>query len=372
MRWFPGPYNYRMRLETALTFWHLDFLSKRRYELLRREFGTLDVAIGHLGPELIERLNVTPERRTDVLERLRRCDIETLDATLVRHGMQLLTIEDATYPPLLREVSDPPIFLSAMGDVTLLQQTLIAIVGTRRMNPYGRRLSETFIPPLTAANLVTVSGLALGIDAAVALDTLQAGGRHIAVLGNGLPQICPRQNERLGKKIIAQGGLLVSELPPDTIPTQYSYPQRNRIIAGLSCATLVLQAPIDSGAIITADLAIDYNRDVFAVPGQVFDDASAGCHMLIGQGKAALVSSPEDLLQAMGILHSPTAIATSPFSPGSDDEHSVYTALTSLPQTVDDLGEKTQLSAPRIATALTMIELAQRAKHIGGGQWVRV
>jgi DNA processing protein len=178
-------------------------------------------------------------------------------------------------------------------------------------------------------------------------------------------------NERLAAKIVANGGLLVSEFAMDIEPDVYTFPARNRIIAGLSLGTLVIEAPRDSGAIITAQLALEYGREVFAVPGSAFDDNMAGCHRLIERGHARLVTTPDDVLQELGIVHSADEPQQSLFLPQSPQQEAVYKVLSGMPHSADDISLRTQLSASAVATALTLMELAGAARNVGGGQWVR-
>lgn len=361
-----------MQHETALLWWNLGILNARRYHALTGYFGSLDAALPKLTKTMLEELGLRSDSIERTFEMIRTFDQPQLEARMQHMGVQLVTLEDEQYPPILREIADPPVFLSYRGSLQALEGTLIAVVGTRRMSPYGRRVVETFVPPLVRNGVVTVSGLALGVDAAVAKDTLTHGGTTIAVLGHGLTAIHPAANRVLGEKIVEKGGLILSEYPLDQFPDVYTFPARNRIIAGVSRATLVIEAPEDSGSIITAELALEYNRDVFAVPGQIFDDHVRGSHRLIGEGRAKLVHNADDMLCEIGMERSDGSREILPaFVPGSDDERRVHNALTSMPQTIDDLVEELGMDAARIGAALTFMELAGAARTVGGGEWVR-
>ncbi len=360
-----------MTEDSALTWWWLNVLNRRRFDALSHLFGDLDTALEALDFEMLRQMGVRELYAQQTMKRL-----EVFDPPKVRHrmsvlGVSLCSIEDEVYPAQLREIADPPIFLSWIGDISILEHPCIAVVGTRRMSPYGRRVVETFVPAFARSSLVTVSGLALGIDAAVAKDTMEAGGKTVAALGHGLSTIYPKANERLAAKIVANGGLLLSEFPLDVQPDTYTFPARNRIIAGLSLGTLVAEAPASSGAIITAELALEYGRDVFAVPGPIFDEHAVGCHKLIADGHARLVTIPTDVLRELGIIASPDSPRPL-FTAASPEQQSVYDALSGMPQTMDDLVPRTKLDAPRVGTALTMMELAGVVKNVGGGQWVRL
>ncbi|MBI1934480.1 DNA-protecting protein DprA, partial [Candidatus Peregrinibacteria bacterium] len=249
-------------------------------------------------------------------------------------------------------------------------QPCIALVGTRRMSLYGKRTAQEFTSAFVRAGVVTVSGLAQGIDAEVACETIRSGGRTIAVLGHGLGMIYPASHKELAAQIVENGGLLLSEYALDTEPTQHTFPERNRIIAGLSLGTVVLEAPEGSGAIITARLALEDNREVFAVPGQIFDENSQGCHALIAKGQARLVADPLDVLQEVGMMVSDTGEKTD-YVPADAHEGKIWEALTSMPQKVDDIVERTALDPAIIGAKLTILELAGVARNTGGGMWVR-
>lgn len=358
-----------MRQETTILFWWLNILSKRRLDVLKQVYGDLDDVVADLSIPMLRELGLREKTATEVMARRELFNIDRYKEEMQKHGVQLLFIEDDDYPKILREIGDPPVFLSYRGDLALLRQPLIGVVGTRDMSPYGRRIVGTFVPALVRAGAVTVSGLALGVDAAVAQDTMKADGKTVAVLGHGLSSIYPSSNRKLAEEIVRKGGLLLSEFPLEMRPDTYTFPSRNRIIAGLSLGTLVCEAPLASGSIITAELALDYNRNVFAVPGSIFDGNYGGCHEIIAAGNARLVTSPEDVLRELGMVVSTQNEAS--FTPASADEAMLYTVLSGLPQTMDELAEKTGLPIAFISVSMTMLELKGIAQNVGGGQWVR-
>lgn len=360
-----------MQASTALIWWYLNVLTKKRYDALKQVFGDLDTALPDLSFGMLRELGLQEATARGVMVRLEEMDAARMLADCAKAKVELVSIEDETYPEVLRNIGDPPIFLSYIGDLSLLSQPLVGIVGTREMSQYGRRVVEAFVAPIVQAGVVTVSGLALGVDAAVARETMHAGGRTIAVLGHGLRTIYPKSNEELAEEIVARGGLLLSEFPLDLPPEKYTFPARNRIIAGLSLGTLICEAPDGSGSIITAELALEYNRDVFAVPGPIFDGNFSGCHRLISQGHAKLVTDPRQILEEIGIV-APESTLAATYEPTSLEEAAVLEALTTMPQNLDELIERSSLDAARIGTALTMMELAGIVKNVGSGQWVRM
>lgn len=364
------PYNGFMKPETAILWWQLNLLTKRRYDLLLQAFGSLDDALANVSVPMLRELGCREETIPAVFARLAEYDAARYGKEMERHAVRLLSIEDDAYPAALRTVDDPPVFLSYRGDLSVLAQPLVSVVGTRDMSSYGKRVAGDFVARFARAGVVTVSGLALGIDAEVARETLDAGGRTVAVLGGGLSTIYPKEHETLAENVVDGGGLLLSEFPLGMEPGKFTFPSRNRIIAALGLGTVVIEAAEKSGAIITAELALDYNRSVFAVPGPVFEPRSAGCNLLIGRGEARLVASADEVLREIGIIASLRAEPIS-FDPSSPMEESVWNSLTGMPQAMDDLVEKTGFAAGDISATLTLLELQGVVKNVGGGQWAK-
>lgn len=379
-----------MDRNNALLWSYLGILTKPRYDALVQVFGSIDAAADHIDESLLRELRCKDEIVKTTLERFETFDVRNYEAKLAERGIEFFTIEDEEYPLLLREIGDPPIFLYAKGDRSILTHPTVALVGTRQMSNYGKRIVEQFIPEFVHAGVTTVSGLAAGIDAAVARATLAAGGKTVAVLGHGLSSIFPQSNAQLAEDIIAAGGLLLSEFPLDQMPGKYTFPARNRIIAGLSLATVVLEAPLGSGALITSDLALDYGRDVFIVPGQIFDPTFEGSNREIARGHGKLAMSPCDVLAELGIVKlgqgkgSGTHLRSAPqawqsyggqagvlFEPRTDEEARVFSVLTTMPQRFDDLVLRSGLATPHVTSTLTMMELAGAAKNVGNGEWVK-
>jgi len=360
-----------MQSETALLWWWMNVLSRRRYELLRQKFGNLDAALAALSPEVLRQMGCKEETVRGTFAKIESFNPDKYLEEMKRRHVSLMSIEEEEYPALLKEVPDAPVFLSSIGDRTLLHASLIGIVGTRDMSINGKMAVAHFVPPFARSGMVTVSGLALGVDAEVARQTMDAGGKTIAVLGHGLAHVYPEQNAGLAEKIVKEGGLLLSEFSLEYPPGKHSFPARNRIIAGLSLGTLVIEAPEDSGSIITAELAADYNRDVFAVPGSIFDSNYAGCNRLIAHGQAELASDPARILASVCIIPAGSGGQRTIFLPGSPEEGAVYEILTTTPQNMDGIRERCVLETAVIAATLTMLELAGVAKNVGSGQWIR-
>lgn len=359
-----------MTQDTAILWWWLGILNSRRYNALKLVYGDLETALRQMSLDMLRELGLRPETAEKALARKESFDAGAYRATMETYGVHLLSIEDDDYPARLLQIEDAPPFLSYRGNLGLLNVPSLAMVGTRNMSAYGKQIVEKFVPGFVRAHLVITSGLALGIDAEVATQTLKAGGKTIAVLGNGLATIYPKTNARIASDILEHDGLILSEFPLDMQPDIYTFPARNRIIAGLCDGTMVCEAPLDSGSIITAELALEYNREVFAVPGNIYDTNREGCHDLIRKGEAHLVTVPDDVLRVLGILVPDRTIPPA-YIPQSHREKEVLAVLTGLPQRTDDLMTKTGLEAADVAIALTFLQLAGVAKVMDGGLWVR-
>lgn len=356
--------------ETALLFWWLNCLTKKRYDALVALHGSLDIALGQLSPALLKDIGLKADSVEKLFVRLEEFDPATSLRRFQEAGIGIVSIEDDEYPRLLKETADPPVFLSYRGDLSVLAHPCVAVVGTREMSEYGRRVAEWITPPLVHAGCTTVSGLAYGVDAVVAKCTIDAGGRTVAVLGSGFGQLYPKQHERLADAIVKAGGVVLSEYPYDELPQQHAFPARNRIVAGLTLATVVVEAPDRSGSLITARLALEENREVFACPGPLFDPKSEGNNRLIAEGHAQLLRSPDDVLRAIGVVAPSTLSAPRSYEPTSPEEAAVYACLTTLPISMDALVERTGKPAGELAGLLTMLELAGAVTKVGAG-WVR-
>jgi DNA processing protein len=357
----------------ALSAWsEINVLDKRRYDAVIEVFGSLEKALPLLSVDFLQQLGCREDTAQKAMLRLEEFDAAREEQRLAANGITFLTIEDDAYPRALRAIEDPPVFLYYKGDLSVLEQPCIGLVGTRGMTAYGKRVTDTFVEPLVRAGLVTISGLAKGIDTRVAEETLRAGGRTVAALGHGFGMIFPAENGALSKKMVEKGGLLLTEFPFSKGSDTYTFPARNRIVAALSLGVIVLEAPVKSGALITADLALDYNREVFAVPGPIFEENYAGCHQLIAKGQAHLVTTPEQVLTHLRIAAPAADAGAAPeFHADTPEEAALWNALTALPQTTDQLVAKSGLTAAQVSISLTMLELKGAARNVGGGEWVR-
>ncbi|MBE0612433.1 MAG: DNA-protecting protein DprA [Burkholderiales bacterium] len=279
-------------------------------------------------------------------------------------GHAVLTLADAEYPRSLLETPDPPALLYLLGRRELLAQPGLAVVGSRNATPQGVSNAEQFARAFSAAGLTIVSGLALGIDAAAHRGGLDAAGSTIAVLGTGADILYPQRNRALGERI-AREGLIISEFPLGTPPNGSNFPRRNRVISGLARGCLVVEAALASGSLITARLAAEQGRDVFAIPGSIHSPHSKGCHALIKQG-AKLVESAQDLLQELGIETSAAPSATPARAVAGLLSHMGYESCD-----IDTLCARSGLTADVVSAMLLQFELDGKVASLPGGQYQR-
>ena len=302
------------------------------------------------------------------------CNIEADLAWLAQPGTAVLTWLDADYPRLLREIPDPPMLLYLRGQREYLQHPMLAIVGSRSPTPSGAATAQAFAQHLSQAGLCIVSGLALGIDAAAHRGALAAGAPTIAVMGTGPDRVYPRQHHDLAQQI-AQQGLLITDYPPGTQVRPNLFPQRNRIISGLGYGVLVIEAALHSGSLITARLAADQGREVFAIPGSIHSPLSRGPHRLIRDG-AKLVETAQDVLEELGPLHG-VAHPASPAAAGKtapDDSEltRILQILTSDPMPFDEIIARSGLTASPLSAILLALEMDGWVAHCPGNQYCRL
>jgi DNA processing protein len=264
------------------------------------------------------------------------------------------------YPPLLAELHDPPSTLFVRGDAAVLPEPGVAVVGARSCSAYGAQVARALARELAAAGLLVVSGLARGVDGEAHRGALEGGGRTVAVLGCGIDRDYPRSHAELARRIVTSGAV-VSEYPPGVEPAPWRFPARNRIIAGLSLATVVVEARERSGALITADFALELGRDVFAVPGEITSGLSAGTNDLLRQGAAPL-TAVRDVLDAVGLEAEPTARSASV----SDAARSLLALLDDGASAADDLTRASGLSSAQVAAGLVELELGGLAAQAEG------
>lgn len=295
----------------------------------------------------------------------RRGDFSKERASMTSEHILYIGWNDDRYPSLLRQINDPPLGIFVRGDLHVLSAPrVVAVVGTRTMSAYGEIATALLTAPLAKCGVVIVSGLAFGVDATAHRATLDTCGKTVAVLGSGLDHesVGPRSHLGLAEQIIANGGALVSEYSPGTTSDKFHFPERNRIIAGLSHGVVVVEAKERSGALITARLSMEYNRDVFAVPGPITSQNSAGTNRLIKDGATPLTSII-DLLEFYGLISVMPSAGSSPLC--TDDEKRVLTAIGHGATTLESLAAHTRKTPQQLFSLLASLELAGKIKKDG-------
>jgi DNA processing protein len=301
--------------------------------------------------------------------------VETDLAWLAAPGRHLLTPSMPSYPALLRHISDPPPVLFVDGDVEILGAAQLALVGSRRATPCGVETAHCFSAELAGLGLIITSGLALGIDAASHRGAMAGGGRTVAVAANGLDMVYPGSHRRLARQVV-ENGALVSEFPPGTAPLARHFPRRNRLISGLSLGVVVVEAARRSGSLITARLAGEQGREVFAVPGPIQSPLARGCHDLIRQG-AKLVEQVSDIVEELPVEVCPGPLVQAPKSaaPGArnlDEAHEkVLASLAYRATSVDSVVERSGLTADTVCSILLALELRGLVVPVPGGAYCR-
>ncbi len=276
----------------------------------------------------------------------------------------LLTWEDSDYPGLLKEISDPPAVLYGLGQLSCFKQPSIAIVGSRKPSVTGSETARRFAVALAKSDLTIVSGLALGIDAQAHGGCLEAKGKTIAVMGTGIDLIYPRKHRSLANDI-RQTGLILSEFPLGTPPAAGHFPRRNRIISGLSLATLVVEAAIKSGSLITARLALEQNREVLAIPGSILNPQARGCHFLLQQG-AKLVTSVQDIMEELRLDSKQVEQTNASLSLATDNQNLVKCIGFEI-TSVDQILTRSGLGIEEVVSSLATLELQGIIKAVPGG-----
>lgn len=340
-----------------------------RKALLER-FGSARAALAAAPSDLRAVQGVGPKLTHKIAGADQEIDVEAEIALCREHGIEILIENHANYPRVLREIHDPPGVLFVRGKLQPNDALAIGIVGTRHGTSYGLRQAERLAGGLARAGLTVISGLARGIDAAAHRGALAAGGRTIAVLASGVMNIYPPEHDKLAEEVAAHGAL-VSEAPPRSEPLPGTFPQRNRLISGMSLGVLVVEAAERSGALITARHAMEQGREVFAVPGNVDSRASCGCHQLIHDG-AKLVESVDDVLEELGplveaaprddgqVIHHPAELLL------NELEQQILSAIGSEATAIDQIISDTGLPVPQVLSTLSVLEMRRLIRRLSG------
>ncbi len=384
---------------------HLNLIPGIGNHTIRRllaAFGSAEKSLAATSEELAQIDGLTPDVRQQLIDGRSHAPLAQELALIEQHQCHIVTINDDAYPPLLKQIHDPPVLLYIIGEFPLQDAPSIAIVGSRSPTGYGKTISHQLSHQLAERGITVVSGFARGIDTCVHRGALEAGGHTIAVFGCGLSIIYPETNRALATEII-ESGALISEFPMTMPPRGNNFPRRNRVISGLTLGTLVVEASDRSGSLITARHAAEQGREVFAVPGQIFSNVSRGTHSLINQG-ATLINSVDDLLDALPQDYtkvlggaSPETTRQPPPSKRSDkvvrpqsaeeksapvpqpkaelnltpDEQTVLSVIDTSSIHIDEITRVTQLPIGKVSSLLVMLELKGIVQQLPGKQFVK-
>ncbi len=346
-------------------------IGAKRLSLLLNWFGDLARAWTATEAELSQS-GLDKQATTNLLRTRQQLDLQAELEKVEKAGAWVLTLDDERYPPLLGKLSDAPPVLYVRGMLSSADERALCIVGTRKATPYGRDAAYHFAKQLAGNGITVISGLAHGIDTAAHRGALEGGGRTIAVLGCGIDKIYPSDNHKLAQQITHQGAI-ISEFAVGTPPEARNFPRRNRIMSGLSLAVLVVEAPEKSGALITATTAAEQGRDVFAVPGSIFNPMSSGPNHLIQDG-AKLVTNVSDILDELNIAHDTvqTRAATERIAPANEVEMKLLRLLTGDPIHIDDLIRQCEMPVAQVSSMLTILELKGLVRSVGYMQYCLV
>ena len=357
-------------LKHWIAFSRIPRIGRASFAKLERHFGSLKDAwsagtsdLGAAGlDQKAAQLIATRRPAIDPYAEIRR---------LSEAGVTAITWHDDNYPPRLKEIYDLPPVIYIHGEMVPEDERSVAVVGTRKPTAYGREAAYRLTFDIARSGVVIVSGMALGIDAIAHRAALEAGQRTIAVLGSGLDVIYPREHDKLAAEIL-RNGALISEHPLGVRPNPQNFPRRNRIMAGMTLGTVVAEAPEGSGALITASHALEQDREVFAVPGNIFSPASRGTNRLIRQSGAKLVSDYTDVLEELNLSSVGQQLEMAALFPQDEGEAQVLHHVTFDPIHIDEIIRESQLPISTVSSALTMMELRGLVKQAGGMNYIRL
>jgi DNA processing protein len=362
--------------QAEIKYWHafncVGGFGAQAFQKLTANFSNLEDAWRSNGEKLFN-IDLSKKQLDNFLKFRQDNNPEKLFEELLKEKIEILTIKDEAYPPQLKEIASAPPVLYIRGEKSILANKSLAIVGSRKFTDYGQRVTENLARDLVHAGLTIVSGLALGIDGIAHQAALDADGRTLAVLGTGIDDqtIYPREHFNLAQRILESGGAIISEQPPRTPSLKQNFPARNRIMSGLALGTLVAEATEDSGSLITAGFALEQNREIFAVPGDIFSPQSAGANLLLKRG-AKLVSSATDILEELNISRTQLVLTLKIYEPKTEEEKVIWKTLSNEPLHIDKISKLARLETARVASTLATMEIEGAVRNIGGQNFIRI
>ncbi len=367
------------QLDAQLKLALVSGIGPRLWQRLHDAFGDASCIINATNKQLQRVEGIGPKLADQITHGIAKADTQREWALMDEHRVRMISLDDAAYPTLLKHIHDPPPLLFVRGELQRTDSVALAVVGSRRCTAYGRDQADRLAAACAQSGMAIISGGARGIDTAAHRAALRAKGRTMAVLGCGLSHCYPPENKELFDTIVAENGAVISELPMSSPPIAENFPRRNRIISGMSLGVLVVEAAKRSGALITARLAAEeHHREVLAVPGRIDSSASEGCHQMIREGWAALVTSAHDILDSLG--ETGRTLREASLSEGEDqpqpigatnlnaDQARLLDAIDTEATSLDALATSTGLSIATIQAHLTTFQLRGLVERVGGNQ----
>lgn len=366
--------DFFTKMTDDLKFWNAvnstGFIGPKKFKKLINFFSDMETA-WHASYSELKQSGLEEKDITQFLTLRKQINPDQEMEKLEKEKIKIITLKDKNYPKLLKEIYDPPALLYIKGSFAEnSDQPKIGVVGTRKMSAYGKQITSEITYDLARAGMIIISGMAQGVDTEAHQAALSAKQKTYAVLGSGIDDksIYPKNNLFLSKKIVESGGVLISEYPYGMPGLKQNFPQRNRIIAGLSLGIVVTECPEESGALITVRCALEQNRDVFACPGPIFSENSKGTNLLIQQG-AKLTLSASDIIEELSLnLILPKKHEIKPENP---EEEKILEILSKEPLHLNSLIKKTQIPVPKLLPLLTKMEITAKIKNIGGMNYIK-
>lgn len=358
-----------------IAFNYLINFTFQRYKLLIKYFKNLSNAFYAKADDLIM-AGIKSEIAFDFINKRKKFSFDNIFSQIEQEKINICTINDKNYPFLLKNIYTPPPLFYYKGNLNINWNLSLSVVGSRKFSFYGKKIIEDFMPFLVNSGINIISGLAIGIDSLAHQTVLDCGGQTIAVLGSGLDynSIYPYQNRYFIEEILEKNGLIISEFPLETKPISYNFPKRNRIIAGLSMATLVVEAGKKSGSLITAKYAIDEGREVLAIPGDIYNNNSLGTNILIKNGAQVIIES-DDILNFFNIFPKFDEDINKnklkiEYNPQNEKEKLIIDVLKNGPHHIDNLSEILKNNISEIGSTLVLLELRGVIRDLGGKNYV--
>jgi DNA processing protein len=338
-------------------------IGRVKFTQIENYFGDIEKA-WHAGPDEFKKAGLDDSAVNSVVQWRPKISLDAEIEKLERYNIKAFNYHDNGYPSRLKEIHDFPPVIYIRGNILDEDEYCLAVVGTRNPSAYGRQLTEEIVSELARNKITIVSGLAKGIDTIAHRSALNAGGRTVAVMGGGLDSVYPAENANLARNII-KNGAMISEYAPGTKPRPENFPRRNRIMSGLCLGVLVIEAGETSGSLITAHLAFEQDREVFAIPGSVLSPASIGTNKLIMEGTARLVRNAGDILQELNLTAVAEQLEIKEVIPSSDTEALILKNLGAEPKHIDEVCRASGLPVSVTSSTLAMMELKGMVKQIG-------